>query len=260
MSYDKHFKKMKSGAAGQKQNLKPKAQQKVKKQMKSKRSNKKDNTPWSLFIILMIGTVLSLWGYNNLEEVDHLLSRVEIGFLGQAAAQQSSNGASGGEQSTSATGPNQANNAAAGNPDVGLACPPATEVTEEELSHYSKLAERKEQLDLREKELAKMEEDLHKQKAEIEVRIKKLESIRANISGVLKERVEVDEQRVTTLVDFYSNMKPKQAAEVFNTLNEDLAIEVLGRMKKKNAAAIMNLLEPAKARTLSEKFTGYKKR
>jgi flagellar motility protein MotE (MotC chaperone) len=58
----------------------------------------------------------------------------------------------------------------------------------------------------------------------------------------------------------YSNMKAPQAAKVFETMDEDLAVEILGRMKKKNAADIMNLLKPEKAQILSEMFAGYKRR
>jgi flagellar motility protein MotE (MotC chaperone) len=57
----------------------------------------------------------------------------------------------------------------------------------------------------------------------------------------------------------YSNMKPPQAAKVFETMDEDLVVEILGRMKKKNAADIMNLLKPEKAQIISEKYAGYKR-
>ncbi len=60
-------------------------------------------------------------------------------------------------------------------------------------------------------------------------------------------------------MELYSNMKPKQAADVIGSINEDLAVEVLAKMKKKNAAEIMNLLTPEKARILSEKYTGYRR-
>ena len=72
--------------------------------------------------------------------------------------------------------------------------------------------------------------------------------------------MELDEGKIKRLVDFYSNMKPQKAAKILTKINEDLAVEVLGKMKKKNAADIMNLLEPKKARVLSEKFAGYKRR
>lgn len=253
MSYDKHFKKMKNKNNPSQPQQPSKAKKATgKSEMNIKKSiAKKKDTPWGLFISLILGTMLSFLGYQNLDHVDDFISKVEVNFLGQATAA---------EGKTPVTSPNPENSAADTVKAATAECAPATQPNSEELSHYSKLSERKQQLDLREQELAKLEEELQKQKAEVEDRISKLESIRTEISGVLKEKVEVDEQRVTTLVDFYSNMKPKQAAEVFNSLNEDLAVEVLGRMKKKNAAEIMNLLEPTKARILSEKFTGYKKR
>jgi flagellar motility protein MotE (MotC chaperone) len=57
----------------------------------------------------------------------------------------------------------------------------------------------------------------------------------------------------------YSNMKPQQAAKVFETMDEELAVEIIGRMKKKNAAEIMNLIKAEKAQIFSEKFAGYRR-
>ena len=55
-------------------------------------------------------------------------------------------------------------------------------------------------------------------------------------------------------------MKPQQAAKVFETMDEDLAVEIIGRMKRKPAAEILNLLKAEKAQVISEKYTGYKRR
>jgi flagellar motility protein MotE (MotC chaperone) len=60
------------------------------------------------------------------------------------------------------------------------------------------------------------------------------------------------------LVQVYSNMKPNQAAKVFETMDEDLVIEILGRMKKKNAADILNLVKVDKAQKFSERYAGYR--
>jgi flagellar motility protein MotE (MotC chaperone) len=105
-----------------------------------------------------------------------------------------------------------------------------------------------------------LEEELQRQKVELDKRIQQLEGVRRDIASILKDRVEVDQQKVDKLVDLYSNMKPKQAADVMSSLNEDLAVEILSKMKKKNAAEIMNLLPPEKARILSEKYTGYQQK
>ncbi|MEO0336517.1 MAG: hypothetical protein AAF202_08985, partial [Pseudomonadota bacterium] len=129
---------------------------------------------------------------------------------------------------------------------------------EKKLSHFKNLNQRKEELDLREQELAELERELQNQREQVEARIEYLESVRRDIAGVLQERVEMDEEKVTQLVDFYSNMKPAQAATIISKINEELAIQVLSKMKKKNAAQILNMIEPGKARVLSEKFAGYK--
>ncbi len=104
-----------------------------------------------------------------------------------------------------------------------------------------------------------MEEELQKQKVELDKRIVQLEEMRSQIAQVLKDRVEVDQEKVNKLVELYSTMKPKQAAEVIGSINDDLAVEVLAKMKKKSAAEVMNLLPPEKARMLSEKYTGYRR-
>ena len=55
-------------------------------------------------------------------------------------------------------------------------------------------------------------------------------------------------------------MKPPQAAKVFETLDEDLAVDILTKMKKKNAADILNLLKPERAQSLSEKYAGFRRK
>ena len=127
-------------------------------------------------------------------------------------------------------------------------------------AYLKKMVERKKELDTREAELNKAEEELEQQKVALDERIKQLEKIREQIAETLKDKVVVDNERVDKLVEFYSNMKPQQAAKIIETLNEDLAVETLGRMKKKNAADIMNLLEAKKAQSISEKFAGYRRK
>ncbi len=53
-------------------------------------------------------------------------------------------------------------------------------------------------------------------------------------------------------------MKPNQAAKIFETMDEDLVIEILTKMKKKTAADILNLIKVEKAQLFAEKFAGYR--
>ena len=137
--------------------------------------------------------------------------------------------------------------------------PDLRHMSKEELSYFGHLVDRKKELDQREAELNKLDEELQKQRVELEDKIHKLEKMRTEISGVLKDRVEVDQEKVQKLVQFYSSMKAQQAAKVIESLNEDLAVEVLDKMKKKSAAEIMNSLDPKKAKKLSEMLAGYRK-
>jgi flagellar motility protein MotE (MotC chaperone) len=216
----------------------------------NKNTKKASRMPATAVVILGALLLIASLGYFYPEKYESVFDKFEIGVFSSAEAAKNSE----------TKGASEAGSAAQANVKATTTCVEQKGFTEEELSHFNKLNERKKELDLREAELNTLEEELHKQKSEVESRISKLEKVREEVAVILKDKVEIDQQRVTTLVDFYSNMKPKQAAEIFGKLNEDLAVEVLGKMKKKNAAEILNLLEPAKARAISEKFTGYKRR
>lgn len=209
----------------------------------------------SVLILAAISAMLGWWSVDP-QLPDRIVSMVEVKLMGAARAEDVK--AREKAAATKAEGKATSTADTAGIKSGGKG--PAEAEVAEDLSHLAKLRERNLSLDQREKELNELEEELHKQKAEIESRIKQLEELRTQIAAVLKERIEVDQEKVMKLVETYSNMKPKQAAEILAGIDEDLAVEVLGKMKKKNAAEIMNLLEPGKARAISEKYAGYRRR
>lgn len=258
MSYQQFFKKAQEAKRGEKPAAKaaPKetAEQVLRRAVRM-RERKKQPVPWKALVALSASLVLTGFYFAAPEYFENLASRIEVRAMGSASAAEEKKAAE--KSSTSAAGKEKA---AAGevHGEQGKSRE-EKEVVSEDLSHFEKLKQRKEELDLREKELTELEEELQRQKAELDKRITQLEEMRGQIAQVLKDRVEVDQEKVTKLVDLYSNMKPKQAADVIGTINEDLAVEVLAKMKKKNAAEIMNLLSPDKARALSEKYTGYRR-
>lgn len=224
-------------------------EQQLRKRMKMTTLRKKQKAPfpWKMVATSFVGLLVAIWGFHNHEEVESLLKRVEFQMTGEAVA---------------STAP------AAANTETSKETPAASSamveksasVTAVDVDHLQKLNERKKELDAREEELNRMESELQVQKVELDKRLKELEEMRTKISSMLEDRVKVDEEKVDTLVQMYSNMKAPQAAKVFETMDEDLAVEILGRMKKKNAADIMNILKPEKAQVLSEMFAGYKRR
>lgn len=212
-------------------------------------------------------------GYFQPDILDPITNRIDIGFLGKARAANTSekkdappasqSGKESGVASAAKSATSEADPAAKSaetkNPTKEPSVPDVKNWTAEELSFFNKLNERKMELDQREAELNRLEEELQKQKVVLDEKIKQLEAMRVQISKTLKGRVAEDQEKVNKLVEFYSNMKPQQAAKIIETIHEDLAIEVLDKMKKKNAAEILNMIDPKKARRLSELLTGYQR-
>lgn len=237
----------------------------IRARSKQKATKKSTLIPW--VPLCLAGMILTGFGWYVMEpkQVMQLIRKVEIRWLSPLAAQTATEDKKNSMQDSAKDGekidPSKVEpGEKSADSTSAKAAQRSRPFNAEEISHLKKLNERKEQLDQREKALNELETELQEQKKEIEARILELQKVRRDIATVLEDRVNVDQDKVNRLVDFYSNMKPKQAAGILEKINEDLAVEVLGKMKKKNAAEIMNLLKPEKARSLSEKFTGYKRR
>ncbi|MCI7331626.1 MAG: magnesium transporter MgtE [Selenomonadaceae bacterium] len=92
------------------------------------------------------------------------------------------------------------------------------------------------------------------QKKELQVTQKELEAQQ-------KEREAAEKKRVSKLARLYNAMKPKDAAEAMDTLNDDLCIAILQRMDEDQAAKILSAFTPAKAGRLTQlMYEGRKKR
>lgn len=233
------------------------SEEKVLSQLLPKKK-RKPSFPWKLTLVSLVGFVVALWGYQNHDQLENLAKNIEIGFLGTASAESAAPAA---HKDTKESKDHTAASVTENKEKKDVAKDATAEKHEAgDLDYLQKLNERKKALDEREQELARQDEELQKQRVEIERRLNELKEMRGQISSVLDDRVKVDDQKVDVLVQTYSNMKPPQAAKILESMDEDLAVEILGRMKKKNAADVMNLIKPEKAQAITEKFAGYKRR
>lgn len=236
---------------------------KSKPKAKSKKIKDKENKSINLSLtgLFLCGFLITLFGGLYIDDVIKVVQNIEFGFLGQANAEVISNNKGTSENEvkkddsiTSDNGVNVKNESEKLGEDKKLVS------TEDiELNHLSRLKERKLELDKREEEITKLEDELGKQRQEIELKLKELEEIRRSISSTLETKVQADDQKIQDLVQFYSNMKPPQAAKILESLDESLVVKIIEKMKKKSAAEIMNLMKPEKAQAISEKYAGYRK-
>lgn len=251
------------------QRLRQELADRVQRRTKASLARKRQGFPIFPAICVGIAVASCAVGYVRPDIADHLLGKIEIGVFGSANAGEAKAPAK--EAKADAKTEAKAEKPAEVKPgpaektaeteaqEKPKAPADFRQWSDEEISFFSKLNDRKKELDLREAELTKLEEELQKQKAELDDKIQQLASMRTDISKTLKSRVANDQEKVDKLVQFYSTMKPQQAAKVIETVNEDLAVEVLDKMKKKNAAEILNMMDAKKARRLSELLTGYQR-
>ena len=107
----------------------------------------------------------------------------------------------------------------------------------------------------REAELTAKERSLKALEADLDAKILEMEALQAELTEMLKNAQAVQDEKVKHLVDVYANMKAKQAAAVLETLEPDLAVKILAGMKGRQAGEILTNVEPVKAAKLSEMLT-----
>lgn len=237
----------------------------LREKVKATRKKNKRNFPVRFVLLSFMGLAVAAFGLEYHEEVERLLSRIEVSATKASASEEHAEAetkpdakADGKAEDKAATDAKQADGKARAPAAIDTKQTP--DWSDAEINHLQKLVQRKEQLDAREAELGRLETELAAQKEELEKKLKSMDETRSGISTMLQERTTQDAAKVDTLVQMYSNMKASQAAKVLESLDEDLAVEIIGRMKKKNAAEVLNLMKPEKAQVFSEKFAGYRKK
>jgi flagellar motility protein MotE (MotC chaperone) len=137
---------------------------------------------------------------------------------------------------------------------------PGNDLSPAELKVLQSLAKRREQLDTeaakREKDLTLKANLLAATEAKVEERIATLKKMEGQISGLLKKYDEQEEKRLKSLVKVYENMKPKDAARIFEEMDGALLLDMIERMKEQKISVILGLMEPAKAKKITQDLAG----
>ncbi len=126
-----------------------------------------------------------------------------------------------------------------------------TLLTPAEIEILMRLAERRDELAARGREMDAREGLLRAAEIRIERRVAELEELR----GVIEERIQVfdkqQEKKIASLVKIYENMKPKDAARIFEELEMPTLLEVAERMKERKLAPVMAQMNPQRAREVT---------
>lgn len=123
--------------------------------------------------------------------------------------------------------------------------------SESRMELFNDLASRRQDIEKREKEMAMREALLKAAEQELDQKFKELSTLKEEISHLLKQQSAEEEKRITSLVKIYEGMKAKDAARIFDTLDMDVLIQVLGRMSERKSAPIIASMSAERARSLT---------
>ncbi len=125
------------------------------------------------------------------------------------------------------------------------------EMTDEEFDLLQKLSARRREINRRYREVEAREALLVAAENRIDQKISELEILRKKIEELMNQHDEEEEAQLRSLVKIYENMKPKNAAQIFEELDMDVLLEVIDRMKERKIAPILALLTPGRAKVIT---------
>ncbi|ARJ67957.1 hypothetical protein WV31_00890 [Magnetospirillum sp. ME-1] len=128
---------------------------------------------------------------------------------------------------------------------------PGAGMSQTELDVLQKLQERRGTLDVREKDIEKREALLKAAEDQIDRKVAEMKTLQNTIEGLLRQYNDQEDNKMRSLVKIYENMKPKEAAKIFEQLDMNILLEVIERMKEQRVAPIMAEMDPSKAKAVT---------
>jgi flagellar motility protein MotE (MotC chaperone) len=125
-----------------------------------------------------------------------------------------------------------------------------------ELRIIQSLSARRTELDVRDADFATTLPLMVAAEQKLDAKITALNAIKAEVETLLGQVDEREQAETARLVSVYSAMRPREAAAVFATLNDDVRLPIAAAMRPRSLSAIMAQMPPAEARELTEKMAG----
>ncbi len=116
------------------------------------------------------------------------------------------------------------------------------------------LSKRRAELDARERDVEMRENLIKAAEDRVDSKIADLKQLQTQIQALLQQHDDAQQKQIDSLVKTYSSMKPKDAARIFNNLNDDVLLAVASGMKPDVLGAILAQMQPDAAQKLTVKL------
>jgi flagellar motility protein MotE (MotC chaperone) len=142
--------------------------------------------------------------------------------------------------------------AAAVRPDGTVLYPPQGQpVSESERAVLERLQTRRQELDARAREIDIRESLLKAAEKKVESKVEEMKGVESKISTETEQKNEAEAARFKGIITMYENMKPKDAAKVFDRLEMSVLYQIASQIAPRKMSDILGLMSPDAAERLT---------
>ncbi len=127
--------------------------------------------------------------------------------------------------------------------------------TQTEIDLLQQLADRRERIEARAEEIELRAGLLGAAEKRIDKKIQEMKALELTIQKLIKTHDQQEEAKMQSLVKIYENMKPKDAARIFEELDINTLLSVAERMKERKLAPVMAKMNAQKAKEMTVELT-----
>ncbi len=128
-----------------------------------------------------------------------------------------------------------------------------------EIDLLQSLSKRREALEEREKELRLKDNILRATEMKIDEKIDEMRELKKTLDDLLSLYNDKEQQKIRSLVKVYENMKPKDAARIFEEMDMDILLQVIDKMSERKIAPILANLTPTRAQAVTAELANQRK-
>lgn len=134
------------------------------------------------------------------------------------------------------------------------AAPAVPPMSDSERALLLDLRKRRQELDAREQALTARKSVLAAAEHKVDQRVAELQALQQRLEALETARTQRQDANWGGLVKLYANMKPREAAKIWDDLETQVLLELLDRMNERKAAPILAAMQPDRAREITEKL------
>ena len=114
-----------------------------------------------------------------------------------------------------------------------------------------RLQDRREVLDSRTRDLEMRESLLKAAEKRVEAKVAELKDVEARVNAAMGNRDKAEADRFKSIVAMYENMKPKDAARVFDRLDLKILVDIATQMNSRKMSEVLSLMSSDGAERLT---------